>query len=56
MTFGKGLRSAEDTVSIHATLAGGDGALLHLMTVSVVSIHATLAGGDIFTTHKRLYS
>ena len=24
MTFGKGLRSAEDTVSIHATLAGGD--------------------------------
>ena len=25
MTFGKGLRSAEDTVSIHATLAGGDG-------------------------------
>ena len=46
MTFGKGLKSAEDTVSIHATLAGGDGALLHLMTVSVVSIHATLAGGD----------
>ena len=25
MTFGKGLKSAEDTVSIHATLAGGDG-------------------------------
>lgn len=24
MTFGKGLKSAEDTVSIHATLAGGD--------------------------------
>ena len=24
MTFGKGLRSAEDTISIHATLAGGD--------------------------------
>ena len=24
MTFGKGLRSAEDTVSIHATLSGGD--------------------------------
>lgn len=34
MTFGKGLKSAEDTVSIHATLAGGDGKSVQKCTVS----------------------
>lgn len=47
MTFGKGLKSAEDTVSIHATPAGGDGFLVGGRVKHVnVSIHATLAGGD----------
>ena len=46
MTFGKGLRSAEDTVSIHATLAGGDGCRTAENGHFRVSIHATLAGGD----------
>ena len=33
-------------VSIHATLAGGDGQDINKLADVIVSIHATLAGGD----------
>ena len=55
MTFGKGLKSAEDTVSIHATLAGGDAARCSRGDArDKVSIHATLADGDFCKT--KLYN
>ena len=41
------LRCLHLCVSIHATLAGGDGETQQSVTLAlIVSIHATLAGGD----------
>ena len=44
----------ENGVSIHATLAGGDGMSAINIPVKHVSIHATLAGGDLTST-KQMY-
>ena len=33
-------------ISIHASLAGGDGGVAMILDYSIISIHASLAGGD----------
>ena len=45
-----------DAISIHASLAGGDGALRPFVHAAVISIHASLAGGDHALIVRRLYS
>ena len=41
-------------VSIHATLAGGDGSYATKGKDSNVSIHATLAGGDLWDAYQEM--
>ena len=48
------LKRLHQTVSIHATLAGGDLVFYHQLSILCVSIHATLAGGDVDVEDNKL--